>query len=85
MRYKQIQIHPSIFGMWFEEGSEFHARCIKGLPQGAKLAYTYMNSSYMLNAVFEHESFELLKDGDLIPLIDYPMFEQLSCAPRVEL
>ncbi len=72
----------TLFSMWFEEGHEIHAKCIKGLPKGAKLAYVYHNDDFYINAVFEHESFELLKDGDVIPLYEKPQFEQLSCAPE---
>lgn len=81
MRYKRVMIHPTLFAAWFEEGNEVHAKCIKGLPKGAKLAYTYHSDSFWINAVFEHESFELLKDGELIPVLESPMFEQLPCAP----
>lgn len=67
--------------MWFEEGEEIHAKCIKGVPKDARLAYVYLSDYFYVNAVFEHESFELLKDGDLIPVLESPMFEQLPCAP----
>lgn len=81
MRYKRVMIHPYLFVKWFEEGNEIHAKCIKGLPKDSKFAYIYQSDSYWINVVFEHESFEKLKDGDLIPILKSPIFEQLSCAP----
>ena len=66
MRIKRVVIHPMIFARMLEEG-EIHVKCIKGLPKEAKFCYMFQSEFYRINAVFEHESFELLNDGQVIP------------------
>jgi len=78
MRYRRILIHPFWFENSFIERNITHVGCVKGLPYGAKFAYSYQEAHYGVWIVFEHESFEPLKDGDLIPIMDSPTFEKIS-------
>ena len=40
---------------------------VQGLPQGTKFCYIIPDTIYGAWMVVEHESFEELKDGDIIP------------------
>lgn len=66
MRYKKIQVTPTMLAMLFSQG-EIHVNCIVGLPKDAKFCYIYLDNTYMLNFVFVSDSWGELKDGEIIP------------------
>lgn len=68
MRYRRVQIWAQLLVESFVENSEYHIRCIKGLPSGTKFCYTYPTDEYNIWMVVTHESFDELKNGDIIPI-----------------
>ena len=55
-------------------------RCAKGLPPGAKPAFEMYDYAHpgapVISFVFEHESFDLVHEGEEIPLLDVVFQEQ---------
>lgn len=59
---------PTLWDL-FETGVEFHKRCIKGLPRGARFIGTEdIGSSLSTYFIFEHESFDQVPTGRDIPV-----------------
>jgi len=71
MRIVQIQITYDLLTEIFTEGWEAKARCIKGLPKGAKLVRTFNDTigNYAV-LTFEHPSFDEVPLGQYPPVID---------------
>lgn len=67
MRLKRVGISGVLLTNMFEDGLEIHAKIIKGLPKGTQFMYSIPSANYGIEIVVQHESFDDLKDGDLIP------------------
>ncbi len=69
MRYRRIKVHGQIFINIFCERFNAHIRCVSGLPEGTRFAYAVPTQpeDYGCWIVVEHESFDLIPDGGLIP------------------
>ena len=74
MRYRRMLIHGNMLVNLFKPG-EIHAECITGLPDDATFAYCYQDNSYGIWVVVESNTFDLLKDGDVIPEHPAPIME----------
>jgi len=69
VRLRKILISPFIFAHLLTNGI-IKIRCVGGLPEGAKFKFIiYQAYDTYIHLVFEHESFDELKDGDVIPTL----------------
>jgi hypothetical protein len=68
MRYVRVQVSGTILTDVFTTGFESHVKCLDGLPEGTKFAYSLPDSYYGISIVVEHESFPEVEDGGMIPL-----------------
>lgn len=51
--------------------------CESGIPEGSELAYSHIDDDNgMLYFVIQHESFEDLRPGDMIPQLPRPTFRK---------
>jgi len=67
MKVKSIMLGSHFLTDILTNGKVFDFKVIKGLPEGCKFHYCYQAGSHGIYAVFEHELFEDVKDGALIP------------------
>lgn len=69
-RVKGIRVHGSFIPQFFRTGIH-HFDVVEGLPEGAKFMSfnldPYLN---ILIVVVEHDSFDLVSEGDPLPFID---------------
>lgn len=56
------------------QNQESHIKCISGLPEGTKFCYSIPDTLYGIWIVVEHESFPLLKEGEIIPILKPSLF-----------
>jgi len=78
MRYMRVRISTRILLDLLTEGKEVHARCIRGLPKGAKFCYSIPSTDYIcIDFVFEHPDFEVIPMGHSIPIFPDPIFEKI--------
>ena len=77
MRYRRVLISGYLLVSLMQEGNIIHAKCIKGLPEGTRFAYAIPDTVHGIWIVVEHESFDLLKDCDIIPEHPRPELERL--------
>lgn len=82
VRYMRITVSGQFLTLAAIEGHEVHAKCVKGLPEGTVFKYAIPDAAYGISMVVEHESFAELKDGDLIPIFERPLMENLPCKPK---
>lgn len=78
MRIRRIQITGFLLTKLCTLDNEFHSKCIKGLPEGARFLYSIPESTYGIWFVVEHESFDALEDGQIIPIHPMPEFERID-------
>lgn len=70
-RYAIVQISFGLLQELVTVGWTCNAKCSKGLPVGARLVRSYTDDRLGIGClVFEHESFEPVKLGDEIPVLD---------------
>jgi len=70
MRYRKIKISGMMLALLCVENHESLVRCVKGLPEGTRFAYSIPDVHHGIWLIVEHPSFELLTDGQEIP--DHP-------------
>jgi hypothetical protein len=77
MRYRKVRISGQFLVNLCITGTFDKVMNVKGLPEGTRFAYCIPDSYYGIYIVVEHESFDKLEDGALIP--DHPQitFEQV--------
>lgn len=63
----------------FSEGMNNHTKCISGLPKGTKFVYAIPDTTYGVWMIVEHESFDLLNEGDMIPVHNRVEMEKVEC------
>ena len=79
MRYMRVQVSVWLIVDILTKGHEMHVKNVTGLPEGSKFVHLIQTEHYgWIDFVFEHESFEELKIGDLIPLFPPPELEKLG-------
>jgi len=75
-----FEVHPFIFIELCKHGWD-KTRIIKNaLPEDAKYVRAHTDDKSGWGAVYiviESETFDELKEGDLIPLLPHPMFEKI--------
>lgn len=80
MKYKILKVSPYIFIDMCKYGFD-KIRIVKdSLPDDAKFIRAHVDDVTgwgNISLVIESESFDELKDGDLIPIIPYPTFEKV--------
>ena len=80
MRYKILYLHPIVLISICQHGTE-HVKVINGLPLDTKYIRSFVNDASgwgRVGVVIESSSFEELKDGDEIPVINpEPVFEKV--------
>lgn len=65
-----IPISIELFEKLLWEGQEIKVRCTKGLPEGAKMTNSYYDGQRQTAVlIYEHESFEPVLGGAMIPLV----------------
>lgn len=78
MRYMRVRISTMMLLHMLTEGEEIHAKCIKGLPKGAKFCYSIPSTDYIwIDFIFEHPDFKVVMMGNEIPLFPDPEFVKL--------
>ena len=77
MRYRKVRFSGYMLVMLSMQDHESLVKCIKGLPEGTKFAYSIPDSHYGIWLVIEHPSFDLLIDGQEIPDHPDPVFEKI--------
>jgi len=80
MKHKILKISPFMFLSMCKEDT-INVRVVANiLPKDAKFirAYTddYTGWGY-ISLIIESESFEEIKEGDVIPILPYPIFEKI--------
>lgn len=78
MRYRKVMINGDFLCMMLTEGNEIKHKCIKGLPAGSRFAYSFTDGYHAIWMVIEHESFDELKSGDIIPDYPGPLLERIA-------
>lgn len=79
MRYKILNIHPLFFIHISQHGTEKVRIIENSLPEDTKFIRSFTNDTSgwgSISLVIESESFEDLKEGDIIPSIPSPTFEK---------
>jgi len=70
-RIKLVYISGTFLTRIMESGIHKLHYSAKGLPEGTKFMYAITDHNHNgIGLVFEHESFALVKDGDLIPTLE---------------
>ena len=65
-----VVINESLLRPYVTEGSEFHVRCIEGLPKGAQMVGSYFDPrTFQAVLIYEHESLPWVEEGQVIPRI----------------
>lgn len=77
MKYMRVRVHAGYIVDMLTYGSIFYCRCIEGLPVGTKFVYAIPDTMYGIWIVVEHESFDELKQGQIIPEYPAPRLEKL--------
>jgi len=79
MRLKRFILHEILFINMFKS-REMHFKVINGLPDDARFVRWFQTDG-RIEVVVESDSFEELKDEDVIPSLDpYPQFYDLRKA-----
>ena len=79
MHYRLVPVAGLVLVRMMEEGRQSHVRCINGLPSGTRFveARIAWDQPPQVLLLVEHESFDRLREGDVIPLHPPPIFEQV--------
>lgn len=77
-RWVAVELSLGILQEMFTVGHRFpsDAVVLEGLPEGAKYISTFYDSHYvppLVVGVFEHESFKIVQEGDVMPRIHIVM------------
>ena len=68
-RLRAVILDIPFYKKQFIEGHIVHEHCVEGLPEGAKYIGAQLDiMALSVYLIFEHESFEPLKNGQEIPL-----------------
>ena len=80
MRYRRILVSGVfLIDLCIEGSISNRVRCIKGLPEGTKFVYAIPDArNYGIWFVVEHESFDTIESGGVIPEMDSPAFESME-------
>lgn len=78
MRYRRLVIDGQMLINLLTQGTEHRYAVLIGLPAGTKFIYAIPESVIGVSLVIEHETFELLDNGDPIPIhIPHPELHKL--------
>lgn len=67
MKLRRVRISIYTLTSFLTENKEVHFKVSKGLPEGAVFHYCFHDAWNTINAVYEHDSFIDLNEGDEIP------------------
>ena len=77
-RVMGVPVSANLLFDWLVEGAEIRARCVKGLPSDARALHAYHDAAWgRVVFVFEHESFEEVHEGMMLPMLGVE-FERLG-------
>ncbi len=83
MKYMRVRLNRPILMHMLTEGSVINVIVRKGLPDGAEFRYI-IEGTAGIDLVVEHDSFEQLKDGDVIPIFPDILFDTIDSMHKLE-